>query len=216
MFEVDLINMYDAQSLIKDPENDLDVLEILADNMEYIEAQARLADISYARYQYVSDDTTHVYVDNLITAAESIVKVFSPLCDDFLGIDDDARKKGEALLNQYNLAYAVLLYRTGSYYIVAEELANGSSDLTGVTLPPELLEAVNEDQAKVLKITETIIRVFQDTKVFFAEYQITDPEAYNEIQAYLETRNGLNNSSDSAIAELSADEVKRILRTIGQ
>ena len=208
--KVDFITIYKSFLNLQNSENDLDVLEDMSNSLAALEELAETSEFS--RYGLVVDDTTLVYMTHLLGTAKKVVDLFTPLCDDFLGISKEKRTEALKLLPDFLVSYGIILYKRFGYEIIAEYYAvNNSVDVSKVTLPAELLEDVTSDLTHVIDTLRTILVVFKQFGAYFAEYQIGDSEDLNDVINELENRG----YGTEAISTLSQEEVQAILNGNG-
>lgn len=204
--KIDYVGMYKAFLDLQNPANDLEVLEEVSNNLDALQDLAQTAE--FDRFSYVVDDTTMVYMTKMVSSAQKIVTVFTPLCDDFLGISKDARAKASLAFPEFLISYGIILYKRYGYEIIADyHMVNNTIDPSKMSLPTELLDDVTADLTQVIDTLRTILTVFKTFGAYFAEYQIAESEDLNDVIASLEDRG----YGTDAISTLSQEEVERIL-----
>lgn len=204
--KIDYVGMYKAFLDLQNSANDLEVLEELSNNLEAMEELASTAE--FDRFSYVVDDTTMVYMTKMVGSARKLVAIFSPLCENFLGISKDARAEASLAFTDFLISYGIILYKRYGYEIIADyHMVNNSIDPSKMTLPKELLDEVTADLTQVIDTLRTILTVFKTLGAYFAEYQIADSEDLNDVIASLEDRG----YGTEAISTLSKEEVEAII-----
>lgn len=204
--KIDYVGMYRTFLNLQDSANDLDVLEEMSNNLDALEELSNTSEFS--RFGFVVDDTTMIYMTKLVGSSTKLVNLFTPLCEDFLGISKDAREEAIRLLPEFLISYGIILYKRFGYEIIAEYYSvNNSIDPSKMSLPKELLEEVTADLTQVIDTLRTILVVFKAFGAYFAEYQIADSEDLNDVIASLEDRG----YGTEAISTLPQEEVERIL-----
>lgn len=204
--KIDYIGLYKTFLNLQNPANDLDALEDMSMNLNALDELAATNELG--GFAYAVDDTTLAYVGKMVTNADKLSKIFTPLCEDFLGISRDARAEASKILPEFLVSYGIILYKRYGYEIIAEYYVNNNSlDTSKVTLPEELLEDVTADLSQVVDTLRTILVVFKTFGAYFAEYQIAESEDLNDVIASLEDRG----YGTEAISTLSQEEVRKIL-----
>lgn len=204
------LNNYKVLLAISDPENDLEVLEYLAESIPEFERITK-ADM-FTTYQMVTDDTTLAHMATFVDSCAEMIEIAGPLVDNFLGISEEARRKILKLLPNLLISQGIILYKSFGYEIIADQYANfGSVDLSKVTLPVDLLDKLNKDAASVIETITTILTVFQTFGAYFAEYQLGDSQDFYDLMAELDERN----LTSDTVGRLTEAEVNKILTESG-
>lgn len=208
--KVDYIGVYKAFIDLQNPENDLDVLEELSNNMDAIEALSKLEGVD--TFVYGVDDTTRTYTAKMINSAKRLYEVAAPLCEDFLGISKEADKELNIALPQFLISYGIILYKTFGYDVIAEQYSiEGKIDPSKLDLPKELLDEVSEDLTHVVDVMRTILVVFKTFGAYFAEYQIADQDVLIEVMDKLED---MGRTAED-ICTLSEQQIKNLIESTG-
>lgn len=188
-------------------EMDFDTVELLDENIDAIK-DLSTSDL-FAQFSMSVDDTTADYSAELIGQSAKLLKVITPIVDEFNGISQKQRAELQKSLPGFLVGYGIILYKTRGYEILAEALLEDpSSDISKLELTPALMEDLAEDRDGVIATIHSILTVFRTFGSYFPEYQVNNEEDLIKLEDHMES---IGKGVDGLV-NLTEKEVRDILR----